>query len=76
MAPYRDSRLGICIDITGPDGNAFVLLGHFGNYMRQLGRSDKYITETRNRMMSGDYENLLNIFEEELGSVITLIGRS
>jgi hypothetical protein len=36
---------------------------------KQLGRDSKEIT---NRMMSGDYENLLKIFDEEFGSIVTL----
>lgn len=57
------------IDLTGPDGNAFVLLGTATNFAKQLGKDHKDITS---RMMSGDYENLLNIFEEEFGEYVTL----
>ena len=78
MGAYRDSQLGLCIDISGPDGNAFALMGHARNYLKQLGR-DKAgaggIDEIIGEMMDGDYENLLDVFERYLGNVITLIGR-
>ena len=76
MGAYRDSQLGVCIDISGPDGNAFAIMGHYKYYARQLGHGDSYIRATQERMMSTDYENLLDIFEEELGNVVTLIGRN
>ena len=39
------------IDLTGPDGNAFVLLGHAKNYSKQIGLPwDK----VKDEMTSGD----------------------
>lgn len=57
------------IDLTGPDGNAFVLLGMAKGLAKQLNKDWQNIQE---RMMSGDYENLLHVFEEEFGDLITL----
>lgn len=75
MAAYRDSKLGLCIDISGEDGNAYCLMGYYKNYAYQLDHSKEHINKTLEEMMSGDYENLLDIFERELGTVITLVGR-
>tara|TARA_R110000765_G_scaffold182708_2_gene288668 strand:+ start:281 stop:505 length:225 start_codon:yes stop_codon:yes gene_type:complete len=62
-------RLPIEIDLTGPDGNAFVLLGKAKNLAKQLELDgDKIIEE----MTSGDYDNLLDVFDENFGSFITL----
>ena len=64
-----EMRPGIEIDLTGPDGNAFALMGYAKNLARQLDIDSKPIIED---MMSGDYEHLLEVFEEHFGSVVTL----
>lgn len=64
-----EMRPGIEIDLTGPDGNAFALMGYANNLSRQLEIDSKPIIED---MMSGDYEHLLEVFEEHFGSVVTL----
>jgi len=62
-------RLPIEIDLTGPDGNAFVLLGKAKNLAKQLELDgDKIIEE----MTSGDYDNLLDVFDKHFGSFVTL----
>lgn len=60
---------GIHIDLTGPKGNAFYLLAAAEGLAKQLDKDDKDITE---RMTSGDYENLLKVFDEEFGDIVTL----
>ena len=57
------------IDLTGPDGNAFVLMGYAKNFSRQLGLDFK---EIQTEMTSGDYENLVEVFEKHFGSFVTL----
>ena len=44
------------IDLKGPDGNAFALMAYAGDFLRQLGRRDKF-DAMREEMMSGDYDN-------------------
>jgi hypothetical protein len=57
------------IDLTGPEGNAYCLMGYARRYSRQLGLdSDKVIDE----MMRGDYENLLNVFDNYFGDYVIL----
>jgi len=59
----------VVIDLTGPDGNAFVLMGYARQFARQLGLdSNKIIKE----MTSGDYENLLEVFDKNFGSFVIL----
>ena len=60
---------GIEIDLTGPDGNAFVLIGTAGNLAKQLGLDGKAI---RTEMMAGNYENLINVFDKHFGNFLTL----
>ena len=57
------------IDLTVPDGNAFVLLGNAKNFAKQLDLDgDKIINE----MTSGDYENLLEVFDKYFHGFVTL----
>jgi hypothetical protein len=69
MIKKKPTNRNLEIDLTGPQGNAFFLIGTARNLAKQLGKDSKEIT---NRMMSGDYENLLKIFDEEFGSIVTL----
>ena len=60
----------IVIDLTGPDGNVFVLMGRAMQYARQLDLDgDKIINE----MMSSDYENAVKVFDNYFGSFVTLL---
>ena len=69
MIKKKKSTGQIEIDLTGPQGNAFFLIGTAGNLAKQFGMDSKKIT---NEMMSGDYENLIKVFDREFGSVVTL----
>ena len=57
------------INLTGPDGNAFVLLGYAKRYARQL---DKDFADIQKRMTAGDYETLVKVFDEEFGDYVDL----
>jgi len=57
------------IDLTGPDGNAFVMIGHAKSLAKQLGLDGKKI---QTEMMSGDYENLIKVFDGYFGDYVTL----
>ena len=60
---------GIEIDLTGPQGNVFFLIGTAGNLAKQLGLDAAAI---KKEMMSGDYENAINVFDKNFGSFVTL----
>ena len=60
------------IDLNGPDGNAFALLAQAERLGQQLGLDFNSIKQD---MMSGDYEHLLDVFEEHFGEHVNLIGR-
>ncbi len=62
-------QTGIEIDLTGPDGNAFVLIGKAGNLAKQLGLDKAKIQA---EMMGGDYENLVSVFDKHFGEFVTL----
>lgn len=61
------------IDLSGPDGNAFALLGHARRFAKQIGMEQEDITALIEEMMGGDYENLIEIFDREFGSFCDLI---
>jgi len=60
---------GIEIDLTGPQGNAYFLLGTATSLAKQLGLNGKEIVE---EMKSSDYENLLQVFDTNFGNIVTL----
>ena len=62
-------QTGIEIDLTGPDGNAFVLIGKAGSLAKQL-KLDSTAIQTE--MMNGDYEHLVNTFDKHFGHLVTL----
>lgn len=57
------------IDLTGEEGNAFVLMGYTRRFATQLGLNPDPII---NEMMSGDYENLIKVFDRYFGKFVTL----
>ena len=63
------SRTRLEIDLTGPDGNAFALLGLAKSLCAQLGIPFKPL---KDKMTSGNYENLVKIFDDTFGNFITL----
>ena len=59
----------IVIDLTGPDGNAFSLLGRVKGLARQLGLDG---SEIQAEMMNVDYEHLLEVFDKYFGAFVIL----
>lgn len=60
------------IDLRGPGGNAFAIIGQAKVLCKQLGRSEDF-EGIQERMMSGDFENLIQVFDQEFGEYIDLI---
>jgi hypothetical protein len=69
MIRKKQPQTEIVIDLTGPDGNAFVLMGYARRLARQIGIDPKPIIE---EMMSGNYENLLEVFDRNFGDFVIL----
>ena len=61
------------IDIDGPDGNAFALLAYANTFGKQLGFDKEKLSKIRDEMMSGDYQNLLKVFDANFGHVVDLV---
>lgn len=70
MIRQKENKQGpIVIDLTGPDGNAFALMGYASRFAKQLDLDSKVIIK---EMQSGDYENLLQVFDGYFGSFVIL----
>jgi|TARA_B110000879_G_scaffold114023_1_gene152004 hypothetical protein len=72
MIRAKQPKSEIVIDLTGPEGNAFSLLAAANNLGKQLGMSTSQIKEIQAKMTSGDYENLITVFDNEFGSIVIL----
>ena len=57
------------IDLTGPQGNAYYILGVAKQLCTQLNMD---WLDIQKQMMSGDYENLVKVFDDEFGDYVTL----
>ena len=72
MIRNKEEKSGpIIIDLTGPDGNAFALMAYAKRFATQLGWADKGAALIAD-MMSGDYENLLEVFDNAFGEFVIL----
>ena len=58
------------IDLNGPDGNAFALMGHAKNIAKQLGWQHSEIEDVLNDMQSGNYDHLLDVFKHHFGEFV------
>lgn len=69
MIRKKQPETEIVIDLTGPEGNAFVLLNYASHFGKQLGLDVPTILE---EMKSGDYENLVEVFDRYFGDYVIL----
>lgn len=75
MTIKRKADLGrkMEIDLTGPQGNAYFLLGTADGLYEQFGKSDEERKALQDEMTSKDYENLVAVFDREFGYFIDLL---
>lgn len=60
------------IYLAGPQGNAWYFIGLASKLGKQLGESEDEIKAFRDKMMSGDYFQLLETFLEKYGHMVEL----
>lgn len=60
------------IDLKGPEGNAFVLLGLVGNLGKQLGFDEFRIRCIQDEMKLSNYEMLIQTFDKWFGDYVIL----
>jgi len=68
----KKQNKGIEIDLTGPQGNSYFLLGTARKLGRQLCWDEDEIQTLLKQMTRGDYENLVNAFDKYFGNIVTL----
>ena len=69
MIKEKTESMGIEIDLTGPQGNAYYLLGTANNLCKQLGYDSKPVLDD---MKAGDYDNLISVFDKHFCDFVTL----
>jgi hypothetical protein len=69
MIRAKEIAENLVIDLTGPEGNAFCLMGYAKKFARQLDLDANQIIE---EMKSGDYENLVTTFDKYFGDYVIL----
>ena len=79
---YRESRIMAIltkdkfrkrvIDLNGPEGNAFYLLGLASKLCKQIGISEHETNSILEEMKSSGYTNLIETFDRHFGMIIDL----
>ena len=72
MIRKKEQNREIVIDLTGPQGNAFFLLGLANDLAKQIGWPKEEREKLQEDMKSSDYENLLQVFDKHFGSFVIL----
>ena len=75
MIRAKQEPTELVIDLTGPKGNAFYLLGQADAFAKHLKYSQEERAQLQAEMMSGDYENLVQLvqtFDKHFGSFVIL----
>jgi len=69
MIREKQPKTETVIDLTGPEGNAFVLMGYAKRFAKQLDLDGDQIVD---EMAAGDYENLIEVFDGYFGDFVIL----
>lgn len=69
MIAKKENKSHIEVDLTGPQGNAYYLLGLASKLCQ---RFDLDKDQVRKEMTRGDYENLVNVFDRYFGTIVIL----
>jgi len=72
MIKDRQTRKRLEINLGGPEGNAFVLLGYAKRFCKDLSINWEPVIK---EMTSGNYENLISVFDKYFGTFVTLYRR-
>jgi|TARA_B110000908_G_scaffold48285_1_gene58963 hypothetical protein len=70
MIREKQQQTHTVIDLTGPQGNAYFLLGSAKKLAKQLDFED--VDGLLKDMQSGDYEHLVQVFDDHFGDFIIL----
>ena len=72
MIRKKNVNAEIVIDLSGPAGNAYALIGQAQRFARNLAYTREETEEMVNDMMASDYEHLVEIFDKHFGYVVIL----
>ena len=61
---------GVVVDLTGPGGNAYALIGLARQFSKLMGLDRSQVTK---EMQAGDYDHLVKVFDHYFGDIVTLI---
>ena len=68
----KDTTIKQVIDLTGPQGNSFYLMGVSCNLMKQLDFTQEEAESVFEELKSGDYEHLIKTFDKYFGDFVDL----
>jgi len=68
----KDTTRKQVIDLTGPQGNAYFLLGTASNLCKQIGISEHETNSILEEMKSSGYTNLIETFDRHFGMIVDL----
>lgn len=69
----KEAQTRVTVDLTGPEGNAFVLLGYANSWGEQLGLSEEERDEIHDDMTSSDYDHLVSVLDSHFGGFIDFL---
>jgi hypothetical protein len=69
MIRSKEMKSEMVIDLTGPQGNAFFLLGTAEKLAKELGLDSTAVID---EMKSGNYDNLVQTFDKWFGDFVVL----
>jgi len=72
MIRAKQEKSHIVIDLTGPEGNAFYLIGLARNLAKQLMYTKEEVERMSKDLMSGSYEELILKFDDAFGDYVIL----
>lgn len=72
---YRDSQLGLCIDVAGPDGNVFNIWATGDMLAKQIGITEEWRAAVdAAKLMDASYATFLHLFETFF-PIVTLVNK-
>lgn len=64
--------MGIVIDKSGPEGNAFHIMAYVNKFLKMAGRSAEW-PEIQKEMMSSNYEDLCKVAERVTSGAVQVV---
>ena len=75
MIREKLKQKGMVVDCSGPNGNAFYLLGLAQDLAKRCDYTQNEIDKMMTELKSSDYEHLIKVFDKHFGSIVDLVYR-